>query len=148
MLVSLLDQLKDLLGKEIAALAAFGWAVAWATAQNFFDKLSAPTIVGPGKADILRYGMDIMQAANPRDACQKAADGIYNLLLPNFGDMMGPMVSGVTNLIDAGDYIGSAASSGETLVSQDSPQFTGQTQNTGLPNDLFETEQEADDENP
>lgn len=146
MLESLLDQLKDLLGRDIAALAAFGWAVAWATAQNFFDKLSAPTIVGPGKADLLRYGMDIIQAGNPKDACQRAADGLYNLLLPSFGDVMGPMVSGVTNLINTGDAIGNSSGSDASGISQDSPVSTGQGQHSGIPNYPRPIETEIEDE--
>jgi len=108
---SLLDQLSNLFIGQIAALASFSWAVAWATAQNFFDKLSAPSIVGPGKADILRYGMNILQADDSQGACRAAAEGIYNLLLPNFGDYMGPSVSSVIDIIGTGDAIGNAGSS-------------------------------------
>lgn len=113
-MISLLDQLKDLFNEQIAALASFGWAVAWATAQNFFDKLSAPSIVGPGKTDILRYGMNIIQADDSKGACKAAAEGIYNLLLPNFGDFMGTSVSSVTNIIDTGDAAGNTGSSNYT----------------------------------
>ncbi len=141
-MLSLLDQLKDLLGKEIAALAAFGWAVAWGAAQNFFDKLSAPTVAGPGKADILRYGMDILQGGNSKEACQKAADGIYNLLLPGFGDMMAPMVSGVTNLIDAGDRIGAASGSGSAGFY--TPHSTGAGRQGGL-QDILPEEDKPDE---
>lgn len=113
-MISLLDQLKNLFNEQIAALASFSWAVAWATAQNFFDKLSAPSIVGPGKADILRYGMNILQADDSKGACKVAAEGIYNLLLPNFGDFMGHSVSSVTNIIGTGDAAGNAGSTNYT----------------------------------
>ncbi len=142
-MLSLLDQLKNLIGTEIAALAAFGWSVAWGAAQNFFDKLSAPTVAGPGKADILRYGMDILQSGNSKEACQKAADGIYNLLLPGFGDMMAPMVSGVTNLIGTGDQIGAAAGSGPAVFN--TPHSAGTTQQAGLP-DILTEEGKPDEE--
>jgi hypothetical protein len=144
---SLFDQLKNLLGQQVLALAAFGWAVAWATAQNFFDKLSAPTIVGPGKADILRYGMDILQADDPKGACKAAADGIYNLLLPNFGDIMGGPVSAVTDLIGTGDNIGNSVSS-DAVGGSDSSVFTGQAQHTGIsPSDIYKPDEETEDEN-
>jgi hypothetical protein len=131
MSLSLLDQLKDLVLKDVLGLVAFGWAVAWGAAQNFIDKLSAPSIVGPGKLDILRYGMDIVTAKDSKAACQAAADGIYNMLLPNFGDVMGSSVSAVTNLINTGDVIGNTGSNSGT--SEFSSSFTGNSQSPGNP---------------
>jgi len=129
MIVSLLDQLTDLVQKEVLGLVTFGWAVAWGAAQNFIDKLSAPSIVGPGKLDILRYGMDIVTAKDSKAACQAAADGIYNMLLPNFGDVMGPSVSALTNLINTGDAIGNTGSN--SGVSGFSSSFKGNSQSPG-----------------
>ena len=141
---SLLDQLKNLLFKDALGLVSFGWAVAWAAAQNFFDKLSAPSIVGPGKADILRYGMDILQAKDPKAACQAAADGIYNLLLPNFGDVMGAPVAAVTNLISAGDYLGNAGSAGN---SGGSDYHSGNFRHPGTSSPIpFDIENEPEDD--
>ena len=129
MSLSLLDQLKDLVLKDALGLVAFGWAVAWGAAQNFIDILSAPSIVGPGKLDILRYGMDIVTAKDPKAACQAAADGIYNMLLPNFGDVMGSSVSAVTNLIKTGDVLGNTGSNSGT--SEFSSSFKGNSQSPG-----------------
>lgn len=145
MIFSLLDQLKNLAFGEIMALASFGWAVAWGTAQNFIDSLSAPSIVGPGKLDILRYGIDIVSAKDSKAACQAAADGIYNMLLPNFGDAMGSYVSGVTNLINSGDAIGNNASnSGSSDFTSNS---TGNVHSSGNPSLTpydFENDREDD----
>lgn len=147
-MMSLLDQLKNLLGEQIAALAAFGWAVGWATAQNFFDKLSAPSIVGPGKADILRYGMDILGAADSKSACKAAADGIYNLLLPNFGDAMGSYVSAVTDLTGVGDHIGNSVASTSFEGSDSTGPLAGGSDNFGEhAKDIFGEEVDHDEEN-
>jgi len=145
MIKSLLDQLKDLVFSDFLALASFGWAVAWGAAQNFVDKLSAPSIVGPGKFDILRYGMDIVSAKDAKSACQAAADGIYNMLLPNFGDAMGSYVSSVTNLINTGDAIGnSASSSGSSDVSSNSNGNVHTGGNPSLTPYDFENDREDD----
>lgn len=144
---SLLDQLKNLLNGQIAALASFSWAIAWATAQNFFDRLSAPSIVGPGKADILRYGMNILQADNSKEACKAAADGIYNLLLPNFGGIMEPSVSSITNIIGTGDAAGNAGSSNYTSRDYGRANIAGQTNLGTNPHFLDEGGELSDDEN-
>lgn len=145
MILSLLDQLKNLVFGEIVGLATFGWAVAWGAAQNFIDKLSAPSIVGPGKLDILRYGMDIISAKDAKAACQAAADGIYDMLLPGFGDAMGSYVSGVTNLINTGDAIGnSASSSGSSDFSSDSSGNVHTSGNPSLTPYDFENDREED----
>lgn len=131
MSLSCVDQFQDLVLKDVLGLVAFGWAVAWGAAQNFIDKLSAPSIVGPGKLDILRYGMDIVTAKDPKAACQVAADGIYNMLLPNFGDVMGSSVSAVTNLINTGDVIGNTGSNSGS--SEFSSSYIGTSQSPGNP---------------
>ncbi len=144
---SLLDQMKDLLWEQLSALASFGWAVGWAAAQNFFDKLSAPAIAGPGKADILRYGLDIMQAGDPKGACKAAAEGIYNLLLPNFGDVMRGPVGAVTDMIGTGDAIGGSVGTRGDSGSSPYQATPGSSQigGKGL-NDILRPEDEANED--
>jgi hypothetical protein len=111
-MMSLLDQLKNLLGTEIAALAAFGWAVAWGAAQNFFDSLLC-TDHQPAQArqTSCAMGWIFFKAETEGSLSKGRGTAYYNCYCRDLGIWMGPNGFGVTNLIGTGEQIGAAAAS-------------------------------------